>query len=71
MFDYTVSSVHLICPCIFKNSFYFILLRYKNLTNKYYAKKLHRHILHLHLAEKWKALLEEPRDAQKLEKGKD
>ncbi|XP_022340502.2 F-box only protein 21-like [Crassostrea virginica] len=43
--------------------------RYKNLTNKYYAKKLHRHILHLHLAEKWKALLEEPPDAQKLEKG--
>ena len=40
------------------------------MTNKYYAKKLHRHILHLHLAEKWKALLEEPPDAQKLEKGK-
>lgn len=43
--------------------------RYKNLTNKYYAVKLLRHILHLHLSVQWKAHLEEPPGEQKLEKG--
>lgn len=46
-----------------------ILFRYKNLTNKYYAVKLLRHILHLHLSVQWKAHLEEPPGEQKLEKG--
>ncbi|XP_061197730.1 F-box only protein 21-like [Saccostrea echinata] len=43
--------------------------RYKNLTNKYYAVKLLRHIFHLHLTEKWKAHLQQPPDEQKLEIG--
>lgn len=43
--------------------------RSKNLTNKYYAVKLLRHILHLHLSVQWKAHLEEPPGEQKLEKG--
>lgn len=43
--------------------------RSKNLTNKYYAVKLLRHILHLHLSVQWKAHLEEPLGEQKLEKG--
>ncbi|XP_056008916.1 F-box only protein 21-like [Ostrea edulis] len=42
---------------------------YRNLTNKYYAVKLLRHIFHLHLTEKWKAHLQEPADEQKLETG--
>lgn len=47
-----------------------ILFRYKNLTNKYYAVKLLRHIIHLHLTVQWKAHLEQPPGEQKLEKGK-
>lgn len=43
--------------------------RYKNLTNKYYAVKLLRNILHLHLTIQWKAHLEQPPGEQKLEKG--
>lgn len=46
-----------------------ILYSYRNLTNKYYAVKLLRHIFHLHLTEKWKAHLQEPADEQKLETG--
>lgn len=43
--------------------------RHKNLTNKYYAVKLLRHILHLHLTVQWKAHLQQPQGEQKLETG--